>query len=62
MRQSKAKGFREDQVDAGKKKFHFKMSGANNQAQTVYGSKFVDFRKTFQNFNAQSNKAINIVS
>jgi hypothetical protein len=56
------KQFREDQGESPKKKFHFKMSEGNNQASTVYGSKFNDFRKTFQNFNGQSNKAINIVS
>lgn len=39
------------------KKFQFKMS-SNKQASTVYGSKFMDFRKTFHNFNANSNKAL----
>lgn len=38
-------------------KFHFKMN--NKQTSTVYGSKFLDMRKTFQNFNSHSNKALN---
>ena len=32
---------------------HFHM-----QSSTSYGTKFIDLRKTFQNFNANSNKAL----
>ena len=31
----------------------------SKQASTVYGNKFMEFRKTFQNFNGNSNKALN---
>jgi len=34
----------------------------SKQSSTVYGAKFMEFRKTFQNFNANSNKALNILS
>lgn len=44
-------------------KFHFKLNnkhGGISGASTVYGgSKFMEMRKTFQNFNTHSNKALN---
>ncbi|CDW77529.1 UNKNOWN [Stylonychia lemnae] len=46
-------------AESMKKKFHFHVN-QKQQSSTVYGSKFLDFRKTFQNFNANSNKALNI--
>lgn len=57
--------FREDEGETGKepaenKKFHFKFGGAKQQYSTVYGTKFMEFRKTFTNFNANSNKAFNV--
>lgn len=31
-------------------------------SNTSYGTKFIDLRKTFQNFNANSNKALQVIS
>ena len=50
-----------------KAKFKFKIGTTTNnqnnthfqmQSSTSYGTKFIDLRKTFQNFNANSNKAL----
>jgi hypothetical protein len=55
-----------------KAKFKFKIGSSNSKNQggaaashqfpitsnTSYGTKFIDLRKTFQNFNANSNKAL----
>jgi hypothetical protein len=54
----------DDQMQQMKAKFKFKIGssglgrGAQLSSSTSYGNKFIDLRKTFQNFNANSNKAL----
>jgi hypothetical protein len=39
------------------------MVSNKQQSSTAYGgTKFMEFRKTFQNFNANSNKALNVLN
>ena len=47
----------DEQSKQKERKFNFKLN--SKQASTVYGNKFMEFRKTFQNFNGNSNKALN---
>jgi hypothetical protein len=54
----------DDQMQQIKAKFKFKIGssglgrGAQMSSSTSYGNKFIDLRKTFQNFNANSNKVL----
>jgi len=55
---SKFKEDEEGDEQSKQRKFNFKLN--SKQASTVYGNKFMEFRKTFQNFNGNSNKALNL--
>lgn len=53
--------FKEDgQIESQKTPLKQQMQLNNKQSSTAYGTKFMEFRKTFQNFNANSNKALNV--